>query len=182
MLSPYERNLPLSFDAETGAVVEPGREDGTPAFLFTEVTGYSILDQLLLHSLTLRQCHLNAARRAADWIITKAVDPSGGVLTRFYFDQDERLELVNKSFSGRRIYSFDTAICLSGIAALYKATKHKPYLEAAARMGRYLVDIASNGAGEVIAIYDAAAGRAADPNPRFGRAASVHFSPRPAKR
>lgn len=164
VLGPYERNLPLFFDSETGAVIEPGREDGTPAFLFTEVTGYAILDRLLLHSLTLRQGHMDAARRAADWIIAKGMDSTGGALTRFFFDHDDRPELADKSFAGRRIYSFDTAICLRGLVAIYKATKHEPYLEAAVRMGRYLVDVASNDDGEVVAIYDAKAAEAVPPN------------------
>lgn len=165
VLGPYERNLPLFFDGETGAVIEPGREDGTPAFLFTEVTGYAILDRLLLHSLTLRPGHLEAAKRAADWIVAKGLDPTGGVLTRYFFDADDRPELADKSFAGRRIYSFDTAICLRGMVAIYQATKHEPYLEAAVRMGRYLVDIASNADGEVVAIYDAKAGEAVRANP-----------------
>ncbi|MEQ1717627.1 MAG: hypothetical protein ABL907_16885, partial [Hyphomicrobium sp.] len=97
VLGPYEGSLPVFFDQETGAVLEPGREDGTPAFLFTEVTGYAILDRLLLYALTQKQGHLDAARRAADWIVDKAIDPTGGVLTRFYFDQDERPELADKA-------------------------------------------------------------------------------------
>ena len=48
----YENNLDVFFDVDTGAVYEPGREDGAPKFLFTEVTGYAILDFLLLHTIT----------------------------------------------------------------------------------------------------------------------------------
>ena len=115
VLRDYIKSLDIFFDPESGAVYEPGREDGAPKFLFTEVTGYAILDFLLLHSISGDGAYLARARKCADWIISAAQDPCGGVLTRYYFDQDRRPELSDLSFSARRIFAFDTAICLKGL-------------------------------------------------------------------
>ena len=39
VLKDYQAHLDSFFDQDTGAVFEPVRDDGTPKFLFTEVTG-----------------------------------------------------------------------------------------------------------------------------------------------
>ena len=140
VLKDYEGNLDVFFDSKTGAVFEPGREDGTPKFLFTEVTGYAILDDLTLHSLTGDKHYLEKAHKSAEWIAEHAQDPCGGVLTRFYFEQDADADLIDKSFTGRRIFSFDTAICLRGVVALYQSSGKASLLKCAVRMGDYLLD------------------------------------------
>lgn len=158
VLGDYEKNLGVFFDPDTGAVVEPGREDGTPRFLFTEVTGYAILDDLTLLSLTGNRRYLAKAKKSAEWIMSHAQDPSGGVLTRYYFERDGEPDLADKSFAGRRIFSFDVAICLRGMVALYRFAGDEPVLRSAIRMGDYLVERVISPKGEVDAIYDAAMG------------------------
>ncbi len=160
VLKDYEKNLSIFFDPATGAVFEPGREDGTPKFLFTEVTGYALLDDLTLFSLTGNQRYLDLANKSAGWIIAHGQDPSGGVLTRYYFERDPDPELIDKSFAGRRIFTFDVAICLRGMVALYRYTGDKALLNSAVRMGDYLLDNVVSPEGEVTAIYDAASGQA----------------------
>lgn len=167
VLKDYETNLDVFFDHDTNAVFEPGREDGTPKFLFTEVTGYAILDFLLLYSITGNQLYIDKANKSATWISNHAQDESGGVYTRFYFDRDHDAELADKSFSGKRIYSFDTAICLRGMVAIYNHTKNSRYLESAIRMGDFLADTMIDENGEVAAIYDARLGRIDKPDPNI---------------
>ncbi|NNE35503.1 MAG: hypothetical protein HKN13_09710, partial [Rhodothermales bacterium] len=156
VVAPYESALDLFFDADSGAVYEPGREDGTPAFLFTEVTGYALLDFLTLHALTGNNRYIDKANRAAQWIYEHAQDPCGGVLTRFFFARDTEPALSNKSFAGRRIYAFDTAICLRGMINLYEFTSDPHHLESARLMGEFICDRLMNAQGEVSAIFDAA--------------------------
>lgn len=155
VLEDYEKSLNIFFDQGTGAVFEPGRDDGTPAFLFTEVTGYALSDFILLYSLTGNASYIRMARASASWIINHAEDPCGGVLTRYYLNRDSEQAFAGKSFAGRKIYAFDTAICLTGLSALYGFTKDPLYLDAMKRMGGFLTDKMINAPGEVTAIYDA---------------------------
>lgn len=164
VLRDYEKNLSIFFHPDTGAVIEPGREDGTPQFLFTEVTGYALLDDLTLLSLTGDRRYLAKARKSADWIMKHAQDPSGGVLTRYYFDRDTDPALADKSFAGRRIFSFDVAICLRGMVALYQFAGDTAVLDSARRMGDFLLNCVVTPEGEVAAIYEAAKGAPAPAN------------------
>jgi mannose-1-phosphate guanylyltransferase len=165
IIAPYEKVLDLFFDPANGAVYEPGREDGTPPFLFTEVTGYALLDYLRLYALTGNETHIEKAKRAADWIRTVAQDPCGGVLTRYFFDQDADPNWSDKSFAGRRIYAFDTAICLRGMINLFDFTGDPDLLESSRRMGDFLCTRMMQADGQVAAIFDAGADRSCDPNP-----------------
>jgi len=159
VLRDYEKNLSIFFDAATGAVFEPGREDGTPKFLFTEVTGYALLDDLTLFSLTGNPHYVDKAKKSAAWIMSHGQDTSGGVLTRYYFERDTDPALSDKSFAGRRIFTFDVAICLRGMVNLYLYTGDKAVLNSAVRMGDYLLECVVSPEGEVTAIYDAAKGQ-----------------------
>jgi hypothetical protein len=141
-------------------VFEPGREDGTPRFLFTEVTGYALLDDLTLYSLTGNKHYLDMANKSAAWIVAHGQDPTGGVLTRYFFERDTDPDLIDKSFAGRRIFTFDVAICLRGMVALYRYTGDETWLRSAVRMGDYLLDCVVSSEAEVTAIYDAARGQA----------------------
>jgi mannose-1-phosphate guanylyltransferase/nucleoside phosphorylase len=156
ILKDYEGVLNVFFDRNTGAVFESGRDDGSPKFLFTEATGYAIKDFLLLYSLTGEKDYLGKAKKSAEWIRNNAIDPCGGVKTRYFFEKDAEASLADLSFNGRRIYSFDTAICLSGLVALYNITKDKSIEELCLKMGNFLVAYMVSEFGQVSAIYDAA--------------------------
>ena len=175
VLRDYQNNIDsqIFFDPQTGAVYEPGREDGTPKFLFTEVTGYAILDFLLLHAITGEDEYLARARKCADWLINAAQDPCGGVLTRFYGDQDHRADLRDMSFAGGRIFAFDTAICLKGLTALYDATREGQYLTSANAMATFLTELLMPDGRKVYARYDAVRAMPVEDDPqrwsrRFG--------------
>ncbi len=165
IIAPYEKSLSLFFDPDTGAVQEPGREDGTPRFLFTEVTGYALLDYLRLYGLTGNERHIERAALAAKWIRSRAQDPCGGVLTRYFFEHDSDTAWSDKSFAGRRIYAFDTAICLRGMINLYDFSGDSDLLDSARRMGDFLCQRMVNIDGEVSAIFDATADAPCEPNP-----------------
>ena len=156
VLGDYETQLDHFFDAKTGAVVEHRRNDGTPRFLFTEVTGYAILDFLLLYSITGKEEYLFKAGKCGDWIINSARDACGGVKTRYYFEEDGNPDLLATSFYGRRIFSFDTAICLKALVALYDKTHDAVYREAAEKMGEFLISMMVQEDGSVCAVYNAA--------------------------
>ena len=161
VLAPYEQAFGQFFDDKTGAVLEPRREDGTPPFLFTEVTGYALLDCLTLHALTGKDLYIERANRAAGWIraVAQAQARCGGVCTRYYFERDEDPELAGSSFAGRRIYAFDTSICLRGMINLYCFTGDPAQLKSAIEMGDFIVNHLTNDQGEVTAIFDAISDR-----------------------
>lgn len=164
VLQDYKASLDVFFDPATGGVLEPGREDGAPKFLFTEVTGYALLDFLTLHSLTGDDQYLARTRQSADWIMNHGQDPTGGVLTRFYFEHDGRADLAYTSFTGRRIYAFDTGICLRGMVAAYQALGTRAYLDSARRMADFMLAEMIDKQGHVQAIFDAKAGKLVPPD------------------
>ncbi len=155
VLNDYESCLENFFDPESGAVLESERDNGIPKFLFTEVTGYAILDFILLHSITGNDEYIERAKKSADWIKKQAMDPCGGVKTRYYFEKDGETRLMETSFYGRRIYSFDTAICLKSLVALYVVTNDESYFELSKKMGDFLLAKMVDSSGKVFPIYNA---------------------------
>lgn len=155
ILKDYESCLEIFFDRESGAVFESERDNGSPKFLFAEVTGYAILDFVFLHSITGNHEYLEKAKKSADWIKNQAIDSCGGVKTRYYFQKDMETSLIETSFYGRRIYSFDTAICLKAFVALYNITDDEAYIELSQKMGDFLVTKMIDPSGRVRPIYNA---------------------------
>ena len=123
LLDDYVRNLPRFFDPTTGAVVEAQRDDGTPAFLFTEVTGYAIRELMTLYKMTADLRHFEHAWRAGAWLLNFAASPEGWMRTRHYFEHDDNPDRALYSFAHGNIFSFDSGICLNGLAALCEATR-----------------------------------------------------------
>ncbi len=123
LLDDYVRNLPRFFDPATGAVSEAQRDDGTPAFLFTEVTGYAIRELLTLYRMTGDARHFEHAWRAGAWLLNFAASERGWMRTRFYFDRDTDADRTLYSFAHGNIFTFDNGICLNGLAALCDATR-----------------------------------------------------------
>ena len=125
LIGDYRKNLNRFFDQRTGAIKEKTRDDGRPAFLFSEVTGYAIADLLLLHSITGDPLYLESAIKASDWLIHTASDERGWIRTRYYFERDAEDELRLNSFTGGNIFAFDNGICLGGLTALYGAIREE---------------------------------------------------------
>ncbi len=107
------------------AVVEENRHDGTPRCLYSELTGYYILDSLRLYDLRGDPVFLTEASEAATWLTSHAMaNEYHGVLTRHYMKHDSEDRVRETSFSGGNIYSFDTAICLIALVTLTRRWGH----------------------------------------------------------
>ena len=75
ILKDYESCLERFFDLESGAVLESERDNGIPKFLYTEITGYAILDFIFLHSITGNNEYIERAKKREEWIKKQAIDP-----------------------------------------------------------------------------------------------------------
>ncbi len=123
LIQDHVANLDGFFNEPTGAVLEGTRDDESPPFLFSEVTGYAIRDLLHVHDLTGDERYLTWARKAATWLTTAAWHDQGWILTRFYLNEDNDPSNRLYSFSGGNVFLFDNAICLMGLLDLYRRTK-----------------------------------------------------------
>lgn len=140
LLADYEQNLERFFDAETGAVREPERNDGSPAFLFSEVTGLAIHDLLQLYALTGNESYITSAERATKWLLGFAWN-DGYFRTRYYFEKDAAPSLRLYSFSGGNFFTFDNAICLQGLASLYATARRSELLTAGNQVAERLAHL-----------------------------------------
>ncbi|MBF0252643.1 MAG: UDP-N-acetylglucosamine 2-epimerase (non-hydrolyzing) [Candidatus Omnitrophica bacterium] len=125
-------------------------------FIYSEITGYgtSFFSDYYedIHDTEL----LGKATAAADWIIQCAMQESGGVRTRQGLS-DEYYE-DKYAFENNSLFTFDTGICLKGLMDLYKKTHNSRYLDAAVRMGRFIIS-AQREQGGIHFAYNATAGR-----------------------
>jgi mannose-1-phosphate guanylyltransferase len=138
LLGDYVRNLGRFFDAETGAVRERARDDGSPGFLYSEATGFAIQDLLALGHTTGDISYLERAGKAAAWLAGPARHESGWIRTRYYFERDRDPGLASHSFDGGTVFSFDNAICLRGLLGLCQVRREAWLLECAAGLSRRL--------------------------------------------
>jgi len=109
-------------------------EEGSRAYLYSEITGYAITTLCFLYAITKNKVFIDRAKRAAEWILRDALDPGGGVLTRKYLDN----VVEHYSFERGNIYSFDCAMAAFGMLKLYKATRDNTYLDCAEKITGFL--------------------------------------------
>ena len=123
------------------------------SYLYSEITGYGITTLLFLYSVSGDNVYIKRAVEAADWIIKTSMHPCGGVRTRLYKDDSK----ANReySFSGARIFSFDTGMVLYGMVSIYKATGKKKYLDASTKLAEFLLEKVQREDGSLSPIYDA---------------------------
>lgn len=121
-------------------------------YVYSEITGYGATVLSFLYKRTGKKIFLERAISAADWLIGNALHPSGGILTRYYLEADK--EADKYSFDSGIIYAFDTGMALFGVASVYKLTKEKRFLDAAIKMGNFLMDKLQRGDGSFFAYYD----------------------------
>lgn len=115
-----------------GGVARYYRTDlGRNAAVSTEITGYTVSALVYLYRRTDRQEYLDAARRAADFLVAHAWDPS---LALFPFEVSG-----NGAGPPAPAYFFDSGIIVRGLLSLWRATAELKYLDVAAECGRSMI-------------------------------------------
>lgn len=117
------------------------------SFIYCEITGYAINFLLGLYSRDKNNEYLEIAKRAGDFIIyyqSKSGISKGAV--PWTIDSEGNPHSI--------YYSFDTAMCVNGLADLYKVTHDEKYLISAVSAADWLLR-AQNTNGSFKAVYNA---------------------------
>ena len=122
----------------------------TYPFVYSEITGYGITTLLFLNSLKQNPLFVKRAEAAAGWITSKALHTCGGARARAYNTEPDHMY----SFESNMLLIFDNGMILPGLVGLYNATKNRRYLEAAVRIGNFLISMQKPD-GFFYAAYDA---------------------------
>ena len=104
------------------------------SYLYSEITGYAITALCFLYEITKDDIYITRAKKAAKWIIDRAMHPGGGVLTRDY----ATAAVEHCSFERGNIYAFDCGTVAFGMLKLYRITKMREFLDAAKRIISFL--------------------------------------------
>ena len=102
------------------------------SFLYPEITGYSISLLLQLYRLMNDEIFLRRAILAGEWLL-EIQRKDGSFYCKFF---DTTMEY--KKYDSSR-YTFDAAICVSGLVDLFNATFDVKFLRAAEKTGNWLV-------------------------------------------
>ena len=120
-------------------------------FIYSEITGYGISLLCNLYGWAKEPIYLTLARRAAEYLLTAQYrgEPSDvhGAF-RYGPDWQRKLERANE------FYSFDNAVCISGMVDIHHLTNDSRYLEAALLAGDWLVTEAQYPDGAFRSMYD----------------------------
>ena len=119
-------------------------------YAYSEITGYGITTLLYLYSIKKEYILLERAKLAADWLISKAIHNSGGILCRYFY---KRAEFMG-SFENEDIFLFDSGIVLNGMANLYEITREEKYIEYSKKLADFMIKMQKSD-GSFYAIYDA---------------------------
>jgi len=105
-------------------------------FIYSEITGYGISTLLYLNKIYREKKLVERAELAARWLINFSLHESGGVRTRYYFDNKIQKEYF---FKNGFLYTFDSGMVLYGLVNLFKQTKKQIYLKVAEKMADFLI-------------------------------------------
>jgi|SRR3989344_3049852 len=105
-------------------------------YAYSEITGYGITTLLFMYQLNKENVFLERAKMAADWIMNKATHKSGGILTRYFYEETEFMG----SFENEEIFLFDCGMVLNGMVSLYDTTKDKKYLIFCKRLADFILN------------------------------------------
>ena len=103
------------------------------AYVYSEITGYMLTMLTSLYNRTKDVRYLNSAIRAGDWFLSTVHEPTGGFRCLF------PLRETRFDYKRDQIYAFDNGVILSGLANLFRASKHPKYLAAATSVADWLV-------------------------------------------
>jgi hypothetical protein len=117
-------------------------------FIYGEITGYAINSYLHFHQLSGDDAYLDAAKKAANWIIANRVQPSGLVLNRLNHVE------VNNPYFKEWFFTFDQWMIVYGLAELHSVTKDQLYLKHAEEIALFLIKNTVNEVGAFYPIFD----------------------------
>jgi hypothetical protein len=121
-------------------------------YVYPEITGYGITALLDIRSRHGGRGLLKRAEAAGDWVIRRAMHPCGGIRPRDAYERQERSAVF--AFERRLVVTFDSGMVLFGLTNLHEATGKTKYLNAARRVGDFLVDKAQKRDGSFHACYE----------------------------
>lgn len=121
-------------------------------YIYSEITGYGMTTLVFLHQLFQDELFLNQGILAGQWVLKNALDDTGGVKTRDYLSPDP--EAANYSFESGQLYSFDSGIVLFGLLNIYKKNQDPAFLDAAIKIGNFLINQCQKSDGAMYAYYD----------------------------
>ena len=107
-------------------------------FLYPEITGYFISSMRFLHSVEKNLEYVKLAKNSSDWLIG-IENKFGGIIQG----------LSKEKTQEKLVYSFDTAICATGILDCYLLTKDEKYLKFAKKLTEWISNEAVNKNGEI---------------------------------
>jgi hypothetical protein len=135
---------------------------GEPLGVYTEITGYAISLLVFLARTTGDPGLLDSARESADYLI-RIQSPEGAF---------PDLPDPSNPTSDARLFTFDTAICATGLARLYRAVGEDRYRESALAAGRWLLRMrAPDGSFLAQALEN---GSVQDPGGFYGDGSCIH--------
>lgn len=124
---------------------------GKYPFIYDELTGYGIETLLFLYDQEKRSEYLDRATMAADWLIKhmkyRGNDPMAKSAFVWKYDLPD-------GPLGKKVYAFDTAICVSALVDLFRFTRKQRYLNSAISAAEWLVNKMQNRDGSFKACYD----------------------------
>ncbi len=117
------------------------------SFLYCEITGYAINFFLNLYKIKQEENFLNTAKKAGNFLV-RFQAKEGNLRGAIPWN-------VNEDGKAHHLYySFDTGVCLNGLADLYMVTGEKQYLQSAVMAADWLIGQAQNDDGSYRAVFD----------------------------
>jgi hypothetical protein len=122
----------------------------TPAYVYSEISGYMLSLLCSLWSRTGNEAVLSSAIQAGDWFLRTAHEPTGGFRCLF--------SIGTTRFDAKKdlIYTFDCGVILSGLVNLYRVTGQIRYLAASVTLGDWLINRMQKRTGAFLPLYDVA--------------------------
>jgi len=131
--------------------------------IFSEITGYGITTLLYLYKMTGNSMFLERAKEAGNWVLRNALYECGAVKIKYFYSKT----YDPHSFESGVTCAFDNGMILFGLTNLFKFSNQNKYLEASARIGDFLVEVAQQKNGLFLAVYDTKTGKIMDSSKKW---------------
>lgn len=123
------------------------RTDSYP-FIYSEITGYAVNAFLFYYAQTHEPAALQAAQKAAQWLIRNRDHETGLIRTRLNHAHFE------SSYFDSWIFTFDQWIIVYSLSCLFEVTGNDLYLSAAISMADFLLDHTVNKDGSFAPVFN----------------------------